>query len=220
MVPPLGRGPGQGRGNRVARWIVSSITLRYAPSHDRAYSLMDAPSRFGLSIPDRHQDFEHVGGGNAGDGDGAQLGKCVGAEARPPLTLALRTLPGSRVNLDHTFTRLLKARHAAFSGVDSLPVVPRVGESLLTRPREADQRVWSETGVDRVALDAQPLRPTLRDLSGRALSNKQPQAVAAPPVPVTTRRFHICDEGCAQVPRALLLPTYCPTFHAQTYATD
>ena len=98
---------------------------------------------------------------------------------------------------DDLLNGLLEGRRPAgpVAGVAPLGDGPRVGERLLPRAGEGNDRVGAEADVGGLSVEAYPLRPGLGEAAGRGWFHKKAQVVSTASIAVSAGNVDGVDEG-------------------------
>ena len=151
-----------------------------------------------LRGPDRQQNRHDVGGVDAIHALVADLRHGVVPQAGAPLRGGLAAvLPVLGVDPDDLLDGLLEGRRAdsEVAGILALGDDPRVGERLLPRAGERDDRVRAEAHVGGLPVEAYPLRPGLGEAAGGGGFDKKAQAVSTTSIAVAPGNVDGVDEG-------------------------
>ena len=108
---------------------------------------------------------------------------------------------------------------AAVPGVAALGDDAGVGERLLPRACERDDRVGAEADVGGSSVEAYPLRPGLGEAAGGGRFHKKAQAVPPASIAVAAGNVDGVDEGGGESLEIdiLAVSLYCPTLSFYTY---
>ncbi len=161
----------------LASRIVRPVPIGDGPLHDRAEPLGQLARRFGLGMPDRGQDSQHVRAGDLVDPPAPEVRKGVDSNLMPPLCLAPRILPAGTMHGDGPGRGVLESRYRfrrllLGQGIATETGQSAAGEGFVPRLGQRHQGIAAQTqGAGLAAHDQPAARKAGRRRDSRAGSS-------------------------------------------------